>query len=83
VVVVSMFTDWAVLDDASRLFLAALTIVGLAAMHRLKAQGRLSVGWLWVIYVLLVVLAPVTVAALAGWGFMDNWLRSRPVAQGA
>lgn len=83
VVVASMFTDWAMLDDASRLFLAALTIVGLAAVHRLKAQGRLSAGWLWVIYVLLVLLAPVTVAALAGWGFMNNWLRSRPVAQGA
>ena len=23
------------------------------------------------------------VAALAGWGFVDNWMRSRPAAQNA
>ena len=53
------------------------------AAHRLKARGVLSGLWLWVLYVLLIVVAPVTVAALAGWGFVDNWLRSRPVARGA
>jgi len=31
----------------------------------------------------LVLVAPLMVAALAGWGFVDNWLRSRPSAQNA
>ena len=39
--------------------------------------------WLWAIYVLLVLAAPLMVAALAGWGFVDNWLRSRRAAQNA
>jgi len=30
-----------------------------------------------------VLAAPVMVAALAGWGFVDNWLRSRERAQNA
>jgi hypothetical protein len=70
-------------DDLARLFLGALMIVGLAAAHRFKATGRLSTGWLWLIYVLLVLAAPITVAVLAGWGFVDNWLRSQRAAQGA
>jgi hypothetical protein len=58
-------------------------VVGLAAAHRFKAEGRLNAAWLWAIYVLLVLVAPVTVAALAGWGFVDNWLRSQGAAQRA
>ena len=61
--------------------MGALMIVGLAAAHRYKAAGRLGGAWLVVIYVLLVLVAPVMVAALAGWGFVDNWLRSRGAAQ--
>jgi hypothetical protein len=30
-----------------------------------------------------VLAAPVMVAAIAGWGFVDNWLRSRVQAQNA
>jgi hypothetical protein len=77
----SAFTDRTLIDDVARLFLGALTIVGLAAAHRVKAAGRLSAAWLWVMYGLLVIAAPVTVAALAGWGFVDNWLRSQRRAQ--
>jgi hypothetical protein len=83
VIVASLLTDRTLVDDLARLFLAALTIIGLAAAHRLKARGALPGLWLWVLYVLLIVVAPVTVAALAGWGFVDNWLRSRPVARSA
>jgi len=83
VIAASLLTDRTLVDDLARLFLAALGIIGLAAAHRLKARGVLSGLWLWVLYVLLIVVAPVTVAALAGWGFVDNWLRSRPVARGA
>jgi hypothetical protein len=78
----SLFTDQALVDDMERIFLGALMLVGLAAAHRYKAAGRLNGAWLWAIYVLLVLMAPIMVAALAGWGFVDNWLRSRrPSAQ--
>ena len=70
-------------DDLARLFMGALMVVGLAAAHRFKAEGRLNGAWLWAIYVLLVLAAPVMVAALAGWGFVDNWLRSQRAAQSA
>jgi hypothetical protein len=43
----------------------------------------MAAGWLWAIYVLLVIAAPVMVAAIAGWGFVDNWLRSRMRVQNA
>lgn len=78
----SFLSDRTLVDDLGRLFMGALMIVGLAAAHRFKAAGRLGAAWLGLIYVLLVLLAPVMVAALAGWGFVDNWLRSRGAAQG-
>jgi hypothetical protein len=79
----SLLSDRPLADDLARLFMGALMIVGLAAAHRAKAAGRLSAGWLVLLYVLLVLVAPVTVAMLAGWGFVDNWLRSRSAAQAA
>ena len=83
VIAASLFVDRPLVDDLGRIFLGALTIVGLAAAHRFKAAGRLNGAWLWAIYVLLVLAAPVMVTALAGWGFVDNWLRSQRAAQGA
>jgi len=77
----SLLTDRPLVDDLGRLYMGALMVVGLAAAHRFKAEGRLNAGWLWAIYALLVVAAPVMVAALAGWGFVDNWLRSQSAAQ--
>ena len=82
-VAASLWSDRPLVDDLARLFLGALTIVGLAAAHRFKAEGRLHGAMLWAIYVLLVLAAPFMVAALAGWGFVDNWMRSRPAAQNA
>ncbi len=82
-IVASLLSDQPLVDDLARLFLGGLMIVGLAAAHRFKAEGRLSAAWLWAIYLLLVLLAPLAVAALAGWGFVDNWLRSRRAAQNA
>jgi hypothetical protein len=75
--VVSTLTKIALLDDLTRLFLGALVLVGLAAAHRMAAAGRFGAGWLWAIYVMLVLVAPVMVAVLAAWGFVDNWARSR------
>ena len=82
-IVASMLSSRPLVADLARLFMGALMIVGLAAAHRFKAAGRLGGPWLWLIYVLLVLAAPITVAALAGWGFVDNWLRSQRAAQGA
>ena len=82
-VAASLLSDRPLVDDLARLFLGSLTIVGLAAAHRFKAEGRLHGAMLWAIYVLLVLAAPFMVAALAGWGFVDNWMRSRPAAQNA
>jgi hypothetical protein len=80
VLAASMLTTNALLDDLARLFLGALVLIGLAAAHRFAAAGRFGTGWLWAIYVLLVLVAPVMVAVLAAWGFVDNWVRSRPNA---
>jgi hypothetical protein len=79
----SLLSDRPLVDDLARVFVGALMIVGLAAAHRFKAAGRQGGTWLWLIYVLLVLAAPITVAVLAGWGFVDNWLRSQRAAQGA
>jgi hypothetical protein len=76
----SLFGEQPLVDDIARLFLGALVIVGLAVMHRAVAQRKLSTAWLWVTYVMLVILPPAAVAGLAGWGFVDNWLRSQRVA---
>lgn len=83
VIAASMLVDRALLGDIARIFLGALMLVGLAAAHRFKAAGRLNGAWLWVIYVLLVFAAPLMVAAMAGWGFVDNWARSLRPAQNA
>jgi hypothetical protein len=79
----SLLTDRPLVDDLERIFLGALMLVGLAAAHRFKASGRLSGGWLWAIYAMLVFAAPIMVAAMAGWGFVDNWVRSQRPAQNA
>jgi hypothetical protein len=56
-----------------------LTLQGLGAAHRSKANGQLSQGRLTAIYVLLVVpiSGTITALALAAWGYADNWLRPR------
>jgi len=76
--VASMLTTHVLLDDLTRLFLGALVPVGLAAAHRMVTAGRFGAGWLWAIYLMLVLVAPVMVAVLAAWGFVDNWARSQP-----
>jgi hypothetical protein len=63
--------------------LGSLVIVGLAAAHRAVSQGKLAATWLWVIYAMLVLVAPFAVVGLAAVGFVDNWLRSQPTAPGA
>jgi hypothetical protein len=74
---VSLLTEPVLVDDIGRLFLGALVIVGLAGVHRMVGAGRLSSGWLWAMYAMLVLVAPFAVAGLAAWGFVDNWARSQ------
>jgi len=74
----SMWLDNALIDEIAIVFFAALLLIGLAAAHRFRAQSGLHVVWLWVIYIGLVVVMPLMVAVLVTWGFVDNWLRSRP-----
>jgi hypothetical protein len=76
IIVGSLLTDRTLVDDIARLFLGSLVIVGLAVMHRTVASGKLGTVWLWITYTLLLILPPAAVPLLAGWGFVDNWLRS-------
>jgi hypothetical protein len=76
VLVASLLSEPVLIDDLGRLCLGALVVVGLGAVHRLVAAGRMNAGWLWATYALLVLVAPFAVAGLAGWGFVDNWTRS-------
>jgi hypothetical protein len=83
VIVASFVTQPVLVDDLARLFLGALVIVGLAAAHRFVAGGKMNGVWLWAMYASLVLVAPLMVALLAAWGFVDNWSRSRNAAPAA
>jgi hypothetical protein len=76
VIGLSFWLDNLAVDDLARLFLGSLLLVGLAAAHRYKAERNLHAAWLWVTYTGLVIVSPIMVPALAGWGFVDNWVRS-------
>ena len=76
VIGLAFWLDHAVIDDLARVFLGALLLVGLAAVHRYRAERNLHAAWLWVTYAGLVIVSPIMVPALAGWGFVDNWVRS-------
>lgn len=81
--VLAMVTDFVLVSWLTSLAFMALTFQGLAAAHRSRAGGRLKLGWLAAIYVLLIVplSSVVTMFVLGGWGFIDNWLRpSRPAS---
>ena len=72
----ALWIDNVVVADLARLLLCALLLVGLAAVHRYRAERNLHAVWLWITYVGLVLVSPIMVPALAGWGFVDNWVRS-------
>jgi hypothetical protein len=75
-VIVSFVTDQALADDLARFLVSALALVGVAAAHRIRHERSANTAWLWAVYLLLVFASPVAVPALAGIGFVDNWLRS-------
>lgn len=79
VLVAVLLTKNRLLADLMQLLLVALMLVGLAAVHRAVAGRKLSAGWLWTVYVTLVVpiTSPFALLALSVWGFLDNWARSR------
>jgi hypothetical protein len=72
----SFLGDRPLVDDLARFLLAALAMVGLATAHRLRLERGASTAWLWAVYLLLVFLSPISMPALAGIGFVDNWRRS-------
>jgi hypothetical protein len=81
--ILAMVTSFVLISWLTSVALMALTFQGLAAAHRSRAGGRLKLGWLAAIYVLLIVplSSVVTMFVLGGWGFIDNWLRpSRPAS---
>jgi hypothetical protein len=77
--VLAMATDVVMISWLTSDAIMALTFQGLAAAHRSRAGGKLKVGWLAAIYLLLIVPLSnvVTMFVLASWGFVDNWLRPR------
>jgi hypothetical protein len=75
-VIASFVTDLALADDLARFLVSALALVGVAAVHRIRHERSANTAWLWAVYLLLVFASPVAVPALAGIGFVDNWLRS-------
>jgi hypothetical protein len=75
-VIASFVTDQPLVDDLARFLVSALALVGVAAAHRIRHERGANVAWLWAVYLLLVFASPVAVPALAGIGFVDNWLRS-------
>ena len=81
--VLSVATDVPLIAALASVAIMALTFQGLAAAHRSRAGGRLKLGWLAAIYLLLVVPLSNVFAmfALAIWGFADNWLRPRQAAR--
>jgi hypothetical protein len=76
VIGLSFWLDGTLIDDLARLFLSALLLIGLAVVHRYRAERNLHTAWLWVTYVGLALASPVMVPVLAAWGFVDNWVRS-------
>ena len=79
ITLVSVFSTTPLVIDARNLLLLAFALVGLAAAHGLKGRGVLNGFWLPLFYLALVFAAPL----MAGWGFVENWLRSRRAAQSA
>ena len=75
-VALSFVIEHPLADDLARLLVSALALVGVAAAHRIRLERGANVAWLWVLYLLLVLASPLALPALAGVGFMDNWLRS-------
>ena len=72
----TFWTTQPIVRDIANVLLCALLIVGLAAVHRFRIERELHVAWLWVTYAGLFLVAPIMVPVIAGWGFVDNWLRS-------
>ena len=72
----SFLLDHPFVDDLARFLMCALALVGVAAAHRIRHDRHANTAWLWALYLLLVFVSPVALPALAGIGFVDNWLRS-------
>jgi hypothetical protein len=75
-VAAAFLIDHPLADDLARFLVSALALIGIAAAHRLRYERGANTAWLWALYVVVVLASPVALPALAGVGFVDNWLRS-------
>jgi hypothetical protein len=75
-IVASFLIEHPFADDLARLLVSAFALVGVAAAHRIRHERGANTAWLWALYLLLVFVSPFALPALAGVGFVDNWLRS-------
>ena len=75
-IVASFLIEHPFADDLARLLVSAFALVGVAAAHRIRHERGANTAWLWALYLLLVFASPFALPALAGVGFVDNWLRS-------
>lgn len=81
IVVLALWLNVELIDAMAWVAMLGLAFQGLAAAHRMKAEGRLRHGWLVAVYVFLIVplFTFVMVMMLAVWGLLDNWRRMRPL----
>jgi hypothetical protein len=63
--------------DVAMIMAALLLLPGLALMHFLVAWRKASIGWLVVVYGLLLFAMPQTIAVMALLAFADSWLDFR------
>jgi hypothetical protein len=77
----AMFTaGFGALGNAALVFVMAMVLQGLAVVHGLATRYALHVGWLAVLYVLLLPwtpLSPFVLMGLATIGYLDNWFGFR------
>lgn len=80
VLAVSLFASGSIASVATDLLVVLVVIYamqGLALAHSISIAAGRSVAWLMLVYVLLAILPPFVVVALAGVGFVDSWVNFR------
>ena len=75
-VAASFLLEQPFVDDLARFLMSALALVGVAAAHRIRHERDANTAWLWALYLAMIFVSPLALPALAGVGFVDNWLRS-------
>lgn len=80
VLAISLFASGgltAIITDLLVVLVIVYVLQGLAVAHAISFATKRSVVWLMLVYVLLAILPPFVVVALAGVGFADSWMNFR------